>query len=504
MKPAQLASILAALAAVSLGSPAWSCAKKVRAGSLDLATATVDDLRAALDSNRTTSVALVRAYLARIAECNGELRAVIAVNPRALDEARERDAARRVARLRGPLHGIPVILKDNIDAAGWVTTAGSLALERNLREQDAPLVAKLREAGAIVIAKANLSEWANFRSFESSSGWSAVGGLAVNPHDPRRSACGSSSGSATAIAAHMAPLAVGTETDGSIVCPASINGVVGLKPTVGLVSQDGIVPISPSQDTAGPMTASVRDAAILLGGMVTREGAPSNYTDALRPDALKGARLGVARFIKGFRGSTDAVFESALAVLRAQGAELVDVNEFDFADLYEVELNVLLAEFKPALNAYLATTPPEVQARTLEQLIAFNAAEPRELAHFGQEIFEQAESAAGLDAAPYTWSLPKARALARGGIDRLLAEHKVVALIAPTAGPAWMIDLVNGDRDVGSSSSLAAVAGYPHLTVPMGEAAGLPVGLSFFGKAWDEQTLLALGHAFEQAQKPPR
>jgi amidase len=502
MKRVLPASLLTTLLALWLSAPASAaCGARLKVDGVDLTTATVDDLRAALDSGKTTSAALVRAYLARIDDCNVELRAVIRANPAALPEARKRDAARGAARLRSPLHGIPVLIKDNIDVLGQVTTAGSLALADNRRKNDAPLIAALIESGAIVLGKANLSEWANFRSRGSSSGWSAVGGLTVNPHDRRRTACGSSSGSAVAIAAHMAPLAVGTETNGSIVCPSSINGVVGLKPTVGLVSQEGIVPISHTQDTAGPMTRSVRDAAMLLAAIQTRPGAPTNYTDGLRADSLRGVRLGVARFIKGYRGPTDRVFEAALAVLKRQGAELVDIEKFDFQDLGDLEMTILLTEFKVNLNAYLTTTPPAVTARTLEALIAFNAAEPRELVHFNQDLFESSQATRGLESAPYTWALPKALAIARDGIDKLLADNKVVALIAPTTGPAWMVDLVNGDRGVGSASMLAAVAGYPHLTVPMGEAGGLPVGLSFFGKAWDEQTLLSLGYAFEQARR---
>jgi amidase len=398
---------------------------------------------------------------------------------------------------------LPVVLKDNIDVADAVTTAGSLALAQNLRTDNAPLVDRLAAAGAIVIAKTNLSEWANFRSRWSSSGWSAVGGLAVNPHDPQRSACGSSSGSAVAIAARLAPLAVGTETNGSIVCPASVNGVVGLKPTVGLIAGAGIVPISHSQDTAGPMAASVKDTAMLLEAMADpkRAGVP-NYSARLKPDALKGARLGVARFIQGYSPPTEKAFDAALAVLKAQGAELVMIGEFDLGPIRELQLPILLTEFKAGLNDYLATAPATVKSRTLADLIAFNRAEPREMPWFGQDLFEQAQATTGLGDPAYLQALQKARTLAGAeGIDRLLAIHKVIALIAPTSGPAWSIDLVNGDRAVGSASLLAAVAGYPHLTVPMGEAAGLPVGLSFLGPAWSEQTLLSLGYAFEQARR---
>ncbi len=479
-----------------------ACGERAPAGSLDLTTATLAELRVALDTKKVTSVVLVQGYLARIADCNPRLHAVITTLPKALAEAETLDRERRAGDIRGPLHGIPVVLKDNIDVADAVTTAGSLALAGNLRTDNAPLVDELIAAGAIVIAKTNLSEWANFRSRWSSSGWSAVGGLAVNPHNPQRSACGSSSGSAVAIAAHLAPLAVGTETNGSIVCPASVNGVVGLKPTVGLIPGAGIVPISHSQDTAGPMAASVQDVAMLLDAMVDPKRARANYSGALKPNALKGARLGVARFIQGYSPATEKTFDEALAVLKAQGAELVVIEQFDLAAIRELQLPILLTEFKADLNAYLAAAPSTVASRTLADLIAFNRAEIREMPWFGQDLFEQAEATAGLGDPTYTQTLQKARNLAGPeGIDRLLKEHKVIALIAPTSGPAWSIDLVNGDRAVGSASLLAAVAGYPHLTVPMGEAAGLPVGLSFMGPAWSEQTLLSLGYSFEQARR---
>jgi amidase len=503
-----LKRIITGIVAALLFAPiAQACAERSPAGALELTTASLEDLRIALERKKVSSVLLVQGYLARIADCNDELHAVIATNPDALSEAEALDRERKAGKLRSALHGIPVIIKDNIDLQGSVTTAGSLALAGNLRTRNAPLVDRLAAAGVIVIAKANLSEWANFRSRWSSSGWSAVGGLAVNPRNPQRTACGSSSGSAVVIAARLAPLAVGTETNGSIVCPASVNGVVGLKPTVGLISAEGIVPISHSQDTAGPMTASVRDAALLLDAMVDPKRASvdgraaPNYTSGLGEVALKGARLGVARFIKGYSPATEKAFDEALAVLKAQGAVLVEIETFDLGPLRELQLPILLTEFKADLNAYLATAPDTVKSRTLADLIAFNRAEPREMTWFGQDLFEQAQATAGLGDAAYTEALHKARSLAGPqGIDRLLAEHGVIALLAPTSGPAWTIDLVNGDRSVGSASLLAAIAGYPHLTVPMGEAAGLPVGLSFFGAAWSERKLLSIGYAFEKAR----
>jgi amidase len=480
--------------------PGRACTDRVRAGTLDLATATLDDITAALAQEKVTSVQLVDAYLDRISACNGERHAIISTNRAALRVARALDAERAAGKLRGPLHGVPVVIKDNIDLAGAVTTAGSFALAENERQASAPLVEQLTRAGAIVIAKANLSEWANFRSRQSTSGWSAVGGLVANARDPLRSACGSSSGSAVAVVLHFAPFAVGTETNGSIVCPASVNGIVGFKPTVGWISQGGIVPISHTQDTAGPMASSVADAALLLGAMVNAEHA-QDFRGALRADALQGARLGVARFIKGFSPRTDQAFEKMLGVLKAEGAELVEISDYDFADLRDLESTILATEFKAGINAYLATAPPAVKPRTLGALMAFNRGEPRELEWFGQESFEQAQAGGGLDDPAYLAALHKALTLARAnGIDKLLADHKVIALIAPTNGPAWSIDLVNGDRAVGSASLLPAVAGYPHLTVPAGDVAGLPVGLSFIGTAGSDATLLSLGYSFEQAR----
>jgi amidase len=489
-------------ASLFFSSQCLACSPAEKADAARVSTATLGELQVALAQKKTTSVKLVRSYLARISACNERLHAVIAINPNALREAEQLDRERTAGRLRGPLHGIPIVLKDNIDFAGMATTAGSLALANNLRTRNAPLVDKLLAAGMIVIAKANLSEWANFRSRGSSSGWSAVGGLTVNAYDPQRTACGSSAGSAVAVAAHLVPAAVGTETNGSIVCPASVNGVVGLKPTVGLISSEGIVPISHTQDTAGPMTGSVDDAAMLLTVMVESPASSqrTDYSAGIKRDALKGVRLGVARFIKGYSLPTDKVFTAALDLLKAQGAELVEINEFDFADARDLQLTVLLTEFKVGINAYLATAPAAVKARTLEDLIAFNRAEPRELAWFEQDLFEQSQTTRGLEDPVYKQAREKTRSVAGAqGIDRLLREHRVVALIAPTTGPAWTIDRVNGDRSSGSASFLAAVSGYPHLTVPMGRAAGLPIGLSFFGAAWSEQTLLSLGFSFEQA-----
>ncbi len=480
---------------LALASGAGACDLRSRVGPLDLASATLSDISRGLENREITSEALARAYLARIAACDRQWHAMLSLNPRALADARRADSE-RAAGARGPLLGVPIVIKDNIDVAGMVTTAGSLALSANRRERDAPLVQRLREAGVVIIGKTNLSEWANFRSKTSSSGWSAVGGLTPNAYDVSRSACGSSSGSAVAIAIRLAPAAVGTETNGSIVCPASVNGIVGLKPTVGLISGEGIVPISQSQDTAGPMAASVADVALLLQALADPRRPAPNYLAALRGDALAGRRLGVARFIKGYSPATEKAFDEALQALVRKGAVLVDIEQFDFADLRELQLPILLSEFKPGIERYLATAPAAVRSRTLADLIAFNRAEPRELAPFGQELFEMSQEMRGITDQAYLQARRRATLLAgEQGIERLLRTYDVVALLAPTSGPAWTIDLVNGDRSVGSASLLPALAGYPHLTVPTSRVGGLPVGLSIIGTAWSEQLLLSLGNA---------
>ncbi len=454
--------------------------------------------------------AATRSSLQRIAALNPALHAVIATDPTAIDQARRVDEAK----LTGPLVGEPVLIKDNIEAIGPMpTTAGSLALANNVTNRDAPLVAKLRKAGAILVGKTNLSEWANFRSGHSISGWSAVGGQARNPYALDRDPCGSSSGSAAAVAAGLVDYAIGTETDGSITCPASLNGIVALKPTVGLVSRTRIVPISVSQDTAGPMTATVRESAELLGVIAGSDPADpataeadshaTDYAAALDPGALSGKRIGVMRFASGF--GTDDVFEAALATLRAQGATLVDIKDFDDDGIGANEFKVLLTEFKAGINDYLATTPPEVRSRTLAGLIAFDKAHAgQEMPLFGQDTFEKAEQTKGLDDPTYKSARRKSfTAAGPNGIDKLLKDYRVVALVGPTMPPAWKIDAVNGDQIAGGGAgNLAAVAGYPHLTVPMGLVKGLPVGLSFIGPKWSEQLLLNLGYAYEQARGP--
>lgn len=450
-----------------------------------------------------------RTALERIAELNPRLNAVIAVDPSAIAQARALDGA---AATRGPLFGMPLLIKDNIEMAGPLpTTAGSLALAANVTDRDAPLVARLRQAGAVIVGKANLSEWANIRSSNSISGWSAVGGQVRNPHALDRNPCGSSSGSAAAVAADMVPAAIGTETDGSITCPAAVNGIVGFKPTVGLVSRTHIVPISHSQDTAGPMTRTVRDAALVLGAIAGSDPADpataeadrrrEDYVARLDPEALRGARIGVMRFASGF--GTDAAFGQALQTLRDQGAVLVDIAEGpNRGEIGQNEFTVLMAEFKADLNAYLATTPPSVTTRSLSEIIAFNGDHADvELALFGQDLFERAQ-ATEMDDAYRTARATSLRLAGAEGIDRLLREHDVVALVGPTMPPAWLIDSVHGDQYPGAGAGgLAAVAGYPHLTVPMGAVRGLPVGLSFIGPKWSDGRILALGFAFEQASQ---
>jgi amidase len=488
----------------------------------DVVEASIDRLAGDMAAGAVTSEALVEAYADRIEAIDRAgpcLRSVICLNPHAADEARAMDAERRAGRVRGPLHGVPLLIKDNIETAdGTATTAGSLALKHNVSGRDAPLVARLKDAGAVILGKTNLSEWANIRSGHSLSGWSAVGGLCRNPYALDRSAGGSSSGTGAAIAASLAAAGVGTETDGSVTCPASFAALVGLKPTVGLVSRTHVIPISASQDTPGPMARSVADAAILLTAMAGSDPADpataeadahrADYLAALAGASLAGKRLGVLSYAASLAPSVDAVFAAAVATLKAAGAQVVDIEGFEPPHgLGKDEMTVLLTELKAGLNAYLATTLPEVACRTLAELIAFNAKSERELALFGQELFEQAEASAGLADPAYV----KARAdglkmAGEDGLARLIADHRLDALIAPSYGPAWRFDAALGDHGWGAASRLPAIAGYPHLTVPMGQMRGLPLGLSFIGLPWTEAALLALGHAFEaaaQARRPP-
>jgi amidase len=492
------------------------------ATAFELEEMSVAELQDAMASGRYTSRQLVERYLERIDEIdrNGStLRSIIEVNPDARRIAGELDAERRQRGPRGPLHGVPIVIKDNIDTADrMTTTAGSLALEGTIAPRDAFVVERLRAAGAVILAKTNLSEWANVRSMKSSSGWSARGGQVKNPYALDRSPCGSSSGSGVAVSANLAAAAIGTETDGSIVCPAAANGIVGIKPTVGLISRAGIIPISHTQDTAGPMARTVRDAAILLTAMTgldPRDPATASarvripdYAAGLDAGALKGARIGVSRKRHfGYSPETDRLIESAIEAIKAQGAVVVDPVEIPTVDrIDQCELELLLYEFKADLNAYLASRGPSVPVKTLADVIAFNQREKaREMPFFGQEIFEQAEKKGPLTSNEYRTHLANCRRWAGAeGIDAVINKHTLDALIAPTGSPAWPIDLVNGDHFLGASSSAAAVAGYPNITVPAGQVWGLPVGISFFGAAWSEATLIRLAYAFEQTTRHRR
>ena len=480
----------------------------------------IAELSRALAAGDTSSEDLVSAYIERIEaidRAGPRLNSVIAINPDALAQAREAD--RNGHRARGPLHGVPILVKDNIETRDpMATTAGSLALKDNVTGRDAPVVARLRAAGAIILGKTNLSEWANIRSTKSMSGWSAIGGQVRNPYALDRTPCGSSSGSGAAVAASLAAGALGTETDGSVICPAAMNGLVGFKPTVGLVSRSHIVPISHSQDTAGPMARTVEEAAILLDAMAGPDPAddvtmnianrPRDFARGLRADALKGVRVGVLR--EGDDPALLARFDAAMTALKAAGAVLVAVDKPEFEDIDETEFEVLITELKTDLNAYLATTPPAVTTRTLDDVIAFNRANAAaEMPFFGQETFEMAAKTKGLSDRGYKAARVKSlRQAGREGIDAMLKKHKVALLAAPSYGQPWLIDPIHGDNYEGpSASGLPAIAGYPHLTVPMGLADGLPVGISFIGPAWSDRQVLSAGYAFEQASRmrvPPR
>ncbi|MDE0879320.1 MAG: amidase [Sphingomonas bacterium] len=479
----------------------------------------ISELQMMMRAGRASSVDLVKAYLARIAAMDRPvkgggptLRAIIALNPDAIAQAKALDAERKAGRVRGPLHGVPILIKDNIETADAMpTTAGSLALKDNMTRRDAPVVAALREQGAVILGKTNLSEWANIRSTQSMSGWSAVGGLVRNPHALDRTACGSSSGSGAAVAASFAAAALGTETDGSVTCPAAINGIVGLKPSIGLVSRTHVVPISHSQDTPGPMARSVRDVATLLSAMVASDPADpvtagavtKDYAAGLSTSALSGMRVGVVR-PKAMNAALTATFDAALSVMKAAGAVLVEVTPPTLDGLGDAEFTVLKTELKADLNSYLATTPPAVKTRTLADVIAFDkehAAE--EMPFFQQEIFEDAMTTKGLADPDYKAARAKSLRLAGvEGIDAMLKTANAQILVEPSYGAAWLSDPVYGDQYNGpSASELPAVAGYPNLTVPMGLVGGLPVGMSFIATKFGEATVLGAGYAYEQRAK---
>ena len=486
---------------------------------LELEEASIADLRSAISSERETVRSLAAAYAERIDAVDGRgptLRSVIEINPDVLNiaEALDRDETPR-----GPLHGVPVLLKDNIGTNDrMTTTAGSLALEGSVSPNDSFVAARLRESGALLLGKANLSEWANFRSTRSSSGWSARGGQCKNPYALDRNPCGSSSGSAVAVSANLVALAIGTETDGSIVCPSSANGIVGIKPTVGLVSRAGIIPISRSQDTAGPMARSVGDAAVLLGVLagpdpkdpVTMESGTrglTDYTPFLVSDGLSRTRIGVVRDFYSPHEGVDRLFNEALNAMREGGATLIDPIDLARTDraLGLAENEVLLYEFKAGINAYLRALGSDAPVRSLLDLIRFNRNNASvEMPYFQQERFEAAQAKGSLSEPSYLDALTTARRLSRDGIDRIMRDHRLDAIVAPTGGPAWVTDLVNGDHFSISSSRYAAVAGYPNISVPAGFIFGLPVGLSFFGRAWSEPTLIQIAYSFEQMTKHRR
>lgn len=476
---------------------------------------TTDELQRKMQSGELTSETICQKYLSRIEQVDPALKSVIELNPDAPEIARKLDEERKNGKVRGPLHGIPVLIKDNIDTGDKMqTTAGSLALEGHIAEEDAFIVKKIREAGAVLLGKTNLSEWANFRSTNSSSGWSGRGGQVRNPYCLDRSPCGSSSGTGAAVAANLCAIGIGTETNGSIVCPSGVNGVVGIKPTLGLWSRSGIIPIAHSQDTAGPMARTVKDAAILLG---TFSGSDSNeaethiekgeifsdYTQFLNPDGLNGMRIGIATGMNGFHNGVTELFKQAVEVMKTKGAEIVDEVIFEHQQKWgAASWQVLLYEFKADLNLYLQNHP-SAPAKNLEELIAFNKQHAdKEMPWFEQEIFEMTQEKGDLKSEEYLKALEDAKRFAgKEGIDAVMDKHRLDAIIAPTNGPAWNIDWVNGDHFSGGSSSPAAISGYPNITVPMGFVHGLPAGISIFGRAWSEPVLLKIAYAFEQATK---
>jgi len=485
--------------------------------------ATLADLQSAMASGRMTAHSVTQQYLDRIHALDRTgptLRSIIEINPDALSIADTLDRERKAGRVRGPLHGIPILVKDNINTADrMTTTAGSYALAGSIPLQDATIAARLRAAGAILLGKTNLSEWANFRSTHSSSGWSGRGGQARNPYVLDRNPCGSSSGSGAAVSANLCALAVGTETDGSIVCPSSANGIVGIKPTLGLVSRAGIIPIAHSQDTAGPMARTVRDAAILLNvlaGVDPRDPATSSssghgqndYTTFLDPNGLRGARIGVARTkFFGYSDVTDKLINDAIDAMKAQGAVIVDPANIETAGKFDdSEFDVLLYEFKADLNNYLASLGPKAPVKSLQDIIDYNDRhKDQEMPFFGQEIMLQAQAKGPLTEKKYLDELASNLKMSRtDGIDATMDKYKLDAIVAPTGSPAWTTDLINGDHFSGASSTPAAVAGYPNINVPAGFSHNLPVGISFFGRAYSEPTLIKLAYAYEQSTKHRR
>jgi amidase len=515
------AAAVPALAAARVLAPAPAPSPDIKPFELD--EITIDSLQSAMKSGKYTSRRITELYLQRIDEIDKHgptLNSVIEVNPDALSIADTLDRERKAKGPRGSLHGIPVLVKDNLDTADkMLTTAGSLALVGCPKPpKDSFVAMKLREAGAVILGKTNLSEWANIRSGHSTSGWSGRGGLTHNPYALDRNPCGSSSGTGAGISANLAVGGIGTETDGSIVCPSSSNGLAGIKPTVGLTSRAGIIPISHSQDGAGPMCRTLRDAAIMLGAITgvdpddsytaaSQGKSYTDYTQFLDPHGLKGARLGVARKYFGFSDAVDSLMAEALSIMKREGAELIDPADIEsFGKFDDTESLVLDYELKADIAQYLARLGPTSPMKTLLDLIDFNEhSAQQEMQYFGQDIFVRAQTRGPLTDRAYIEALEKNHRLARTeGIDKLMDEHKLDAIVAPTGGPAWTTDLVNGDHFAGGSSNAAAVAGYPNINITAGHLFGLPVGISFFGRAWSEPTLLKIAYAFEQATQARR
>jgi amidase len=522
-----LQTALTASAAATLY-PALSAAREINSSPaaspadvkpFELDEITIPELQDGMKSGKFTARSLVEKYRGRIDEIDKRgpaVNAIIELNPDASSIADALDQERKAKGPRGPLHGIPVLIKDNIATADrMMTTAGSLALVGAKPSKDSFVAQKLRAAGAVILGKTNLSEWANIRSSHSVSGWSGRGGLTKNPYALDRNACGSSSGTGAGISANLAAAGIGTETDGSIVCPSSSNGLAGIKPTVGLISRSGIIPISHSQDGAGPMCRTVRDAAILLGALtgVDSDDAATDassgksqidYAQYCDPSGLKGARIGVARKYFGFNDAVDALMEQALGVMKTQGATLVDPADIPtFGKFDESELLVFMYELKADLNAYLARLGPRAPVHTLQDIIEFNERNrQKEMPYFGQDLFLKAQEKGPLTEKEYVDAVAKNHQLARvEGIDAVMDKNKLDAMVAPTGGPAWLTDLINGDHSAGGSSNAAAVAGYPNINVTAGFISGLPVGISFFGRAWSEPVLIRLAYSFEQATK---
>ncbi|HBQ58774.1 MAG TPA: amidase [Balneolaceae bacterium] len=483
---------------------------------LNLEEITITELQQGYENGDFTIEDVTAAYLERIAEkdqSGPKLNSMLYINPLALDIAKEQDAELRDGQTRGPLHGIPVVLKDNIDTDDMPTTAGANVMAESVPDQDAFITQKLKDAGAIILGKANLSEWANFHSSFSSSGWSALGGQVNNPYDLTRNPCGSSAGSGAAASANMTVFAIGTETNGSITCPSSANGLVGIKPTVGLLSRSGIIPISHTQDTPGPMARTVTDAAIALGTMAgidssdaktfeSKEHYHTDYTQFLNPDGLQGKRIGLWTGSLGGHFRVDTLMHETARFLESQGATVVEIDKITQENVGSASFQVLLYEFKDGLNKYFASLGDDAPVKNMQELVDTTLSDPEEMRYFDHDLLIQSSEKGSLDSDEYQDALERMLRITREeGIDRVMDEHELDAIIGPTGGPAWKTDLTNGDNFAVSSSSPAAQSGYPNITVPMGYIDGLPVGISFFGRAWSEPVLLEIAYGFEQASK---